>query len=131
MSSVTDNDLDMKPRALNADKEYSAIKDDAVDKIMPINDLEDDVSSFPLFSLGLPSDFASNKTLSAIASLMEDNEPTKVDDSMYPSQPKAGGGKAFKTRKSSHKQCPYSKRETLKPKTTVKEIELFMKMWKP
>ena len=91
----------------------------------------------PLFMDGLPSDFATNPHLAAIASLLEDDEEDKEgkkkkkqfefeeDNSVC----FAGGGKAKKNKTHSNRSKPYSSVKK-KSKATIGEAQLFMKMWK-
>lgn len=97
------------------------------------DDDDNDVDECPLFATGLPSNFSSNPTLAAIASLLEDDED-KVDDrsKCVPERlPTAGGGKATRSITRNQRNTPYKKPGKKKANNTVKEIELFMKMWKP
>jgi len=102
-------------------------------KLSDDDDDDDDVDECPLFATGLPSNFSSNPTLAAIASLLEDDED-KVDDrsKCVPERlPNTGGGKATRSTTRSQRNNPYRKPGKQKANNTVKEIELFMKMWKP
>lgn len=94
---------------------------------------DDQVDNCPLFATGLPSNFSSNPTLAAIASLLEDDDDNVHTRTKCVSQPlpTAGGGKATRRGAKNRRNSPYSKPEKKKPSNTVKEIELFMKMWKP
>ncbi len=116
-----------------------------------VNGNEDSLQC-PLFmgTDGLPSNFASNNALAAIASLLNDDDedgdtstchggdtPSKVIRASIASNvtPKQGGGKV--SRRSANKsragrnRKPYNKPESNdKPKATMGEAQLFLKMWK-
>jgi hypothetical protein len=93
----------------------------------------DQVDNCPLFATGLPSNFSSNATLAAIASLLEDDNEKLDNETKRVSQtvPNVGGGKATRIKARNRQNNPYTKPEKKKSSNTVKEIELFMKMWKP
>jgi len=87
----------------------------------------------PLFMEGLPSDFASNPKLAAIASLLDGGdykeERVNADDKAI----QEGGGKVRRrNRKHSKKVNPYDKPEKKKKKieANVGEAQLFLNMWK-
>jgi hypothetical protein len=95
----------------------------------------------PLFMDGLPSDFATNPQLAAIASLLEsdDDDPEKrqkppVNLGYSARQPQAGGGKARSIKCRVRRQALMShyplpdKPKPMKP--TLGEAHLFLKMWK-
>lgn len=98
----------------------------------------------PLFMDGLPSDFAANPGLAAIASLLEEDggddkgtECKKKDPiTLQSARPKSGGGKAKKTSsKRSGQSSPYSKEKNSddwngKKKASLGEAQLFLNMWK-
>jgi hypothetical protein len=101
----------------------------------PTDTMEDQTeTTCPLFMEGLPSDFATNPSLAALASLLEeDDDTTKPVSSSKVAmiqQPSAGGGKV-RARKSrmGRKSDPYPKSVQQK-KTSMGEAELFLKMWK-
>lgn len=91
----------------------------------------------PLFMDGLPSDFATNTSLAAIASLLGDAE-TDEKSVVEPSKPElpkpqAGGGKVkSSSKRSNRKSEPYNKRDPGSKKETVTagEASLFLQMWK-
>ncbi|KAL7446614.1 hypothetical protein ACHAXM_011636 [Skeletonema potamos] len=104
---------------------------------------EDNASTCPLFMEGLPSNFAKNKGLSALASLLNDEEDDykkqnidKEDsNSMSKVELKSGGGKV--QRKNRRKVCssPYNKEKKKvnldkKVGTSVGEAQLFLNLWK-
>jgi len=88
----------------------------------------------PLFMDGLPSDFASNPQLAAIASLMDDGDYKEECEADIKTMPKEGGGKVRRQhRKHSKKSNPYIKPEKKKNKnrqTSLGEAQLFLNMWK-
>lgn len=110
--------------------EFTPDDSDLCDQESPDDDQVDDC---PLFATGLPSNFSSNATLAAIASLLEDDNEKVDNNTKRVSQtvPNAGGGKATRIKARNHQNNPYIKPEKKKSSNTVKEIELFMKMWKP
>ena len=89
----------------------------------------------PLFMEGLPTDFATNPALAAIASLLDEEEVKGTINckKRLSVQPVPGGGKlsnrSSKSRKSSaYRNKPYN---VLKSKnTSVGEAQLFLNMWK-
>jgi hypothetical protein len=94
----------------------------------------------PLFMDGLPSEFAQNSALAAIASLIDDDVGVEdFKDEKKGSQSstvdfKSGGGKVNKTGKRNN-HSPYSKekgkrRNGEKKATTLGEAQLFLSMWK-
>uniref|UniRef100_A0A7S2VZR7 Uncharacterized protein n=1 Tax=Eucampia antarctica TaxID=49252 RepID=A0A7S2VZR7_9STRA len=102
--------------------------------------VEDDENYCPLFMNGLPADFANHPGLSAIASLLEEEENPKevarlkiktISTSSH--YPKAGGGK-ISARKSKtqrqkiSKKKPYDLRST--PQSTLGEAQLYLNLWK-
>ena len=96
----------------------------------------------PLFMDGLPTNFAENKSLAAIASLLNDEEDDysdtkkqtakKEDSIMSKVELKSGGGKV--KRKSRRKQGPYNKDKKKvqndKKAASVGEAQLFLNLWK-
>ena len=88
----------------------------------------------PLFMDGLPSDFSTNSSLAAIASLLDENSSgSRENHSNNGVLPKGqiGGGKVSLQRKFSNRSKPYSLTSKKKPTTsTLEEAQLFMKMWK-
>ena len=85
----------------------------------------------PLFMDGLPSDFASNPQLQAIASLMEGGDYKEESEADIKAMPKEGGGKLRRQhRKHSKKSNPYVKPEKKKNQTSLGEAQLFLNMWK-
>lgn len=108
--------------------------------------VDEDSLQCPLFmsSDGLPSNFASNNALAAIAALLndddsnsgaEDGKKAKGESMTSKVTPIKGGGKisrrtANKSR-GSHRKNPYNKPEKeSKAKATIGEAQLFLKMWK-
>jgi len=92
----------------------------------------------PLFMDGLPSDFADNPGLAAIASLLEeDEEENKAkkksnlnDDDDEGNVCLIGGGKTSKIKKK-NRSTPYSfKGKKKESKPSIGEAQLFLKMWK-
>jgi len=96
---------------------------------------ENEESRCPLFMDGLPKDFASNPALAAIANLLEeepkDEEKSKKSKCQTVSL-ESGGGKACNRNRSLsrsiHRKKPYDIPK--KPKATLGEAQLFLKMWK-
>jgi len=96
---------------------------------------EDEESRCPLFMEGLPKDFASNPALAAIANLLEE-EPKDEDKSKKSKcqtvSLESGGGKMSNRNRSLsrsiHRRKPYDIPK--KPKATLGEAQLFLKMWK-
>lgn len=96
----------------------------------------------PLFMDALPSDFASNSKLAAIASLLNDDEYQEEDGTKNVKRreedsipkPKLGGGKLKRRNRTNTKMTmPYVKPETKKDdarQATVGETQLFLKLWK-
>lgn len=95
---------------------------------------DENVENCPLFMDGLPSDFSTNPSLAALASLLDDNadeSSPKTRESETPTT-RAGGGKVQrKPNRSKRNYGPY-KRDYDKQKsdTTLGETNLFLKMWK-
>ena len=94
----------------------------------------------PLFMDGLPSDFAKNSALAAIASLIDDDVNFECfKDKKKGSQSstvdfKMGGGKVNNTGKRNN-HSPYSRekgtrKHVEKKATTLGEAQLFLNMWK-
>jgi len=91
----------------------------------------------PLFMLGLPSNFASNKGLAAIASLIGEENEIKEECliSQKHSTGRLGRGKIqIKASRDARKEVsnPYgSKNNTLKSekRATISETQLFLKLW--
>jgi hypothetical protein len=94
----------------------------------------------PLFMDGLPSHFAQNSALAAIASLIDDDSGEECKDARKKGSQsstvdyKSGGGKVKKTGKRNN-HSPYSKEEGTrnnggKKSTTLGEAQLFLNMWK-
>lgn len=97
-------------------------------------------SDCPLFMDGLPSDFAANAGLAAIASLLNDDDEvegekeSKTAGATSELRLKSGGGKAKKTSKRNN-HSPYSKEknktnEKEKKKASLGEAQLFLNLWK-
>ena len=95
----------------------------------------------PLFMDGLPSDFAANTGLAAIASLLEEEDgddskggdiPQKKESYQSKVACKQGGGKATKKTGARKHHSPYSKQSPKgeKKKATMGEAQLFLNMWK-
>jgi len=105
-------------------------------------DSTDDQPLCPLFMDGLPSNFAQNPQLAAIASLLEDDVETacQEDESrirLSTITPCAGGGKVSRRRQSkicnSRTHKPYDlkkKKASQQPKASLGEAQLFLSMWK-
>jgi Zn finger protein HypA/HybF involved in hydrogenase expression len=108
---------------------------------------EEETSWCPLFMEGLPTDFASNPQLAAIASLLEEDDDNDDDkegkqhesrDTNTRKQPSVvgtvGGGKARRTRRR-NQSTPYPATATAtatnsKKKASLGEAQLFLNMWK-
>ena len=95
---------------------------------------QEEENTCPLFMVGLPKDFTKNSHLQALASLMNETDASDDDNSectVKTGNTKAGGGRC-RNRKSREKRrkvaLPYQKKS--KPKATVGEAHLFLKMWK-
>jgi len=96
----------------------------------------------PLFMTGLPTDFASNAQLKAIASLMATEDNSQQEEKIKLTQTpilSTGGGKVKSTnaRRSQRQRTlsatPYSyekKKKKQVSETNINETQLFMKMWK-
>jgi hypothetical protein len=99
------------------------------------DDDDDEAECCPLFMEGLPTDFASNPHLAAIASLLDDDEPPRKPQqaTAIPVLGKVGGGKMIRSssrqQRRQNQAAPYqaSKR---KPSASMGETQLFLKMWK-
>lgn len=104
---------------------------------------EEEDATCPLFMDGLPTNFAENKSLAAIASLLNDEEDDysdtkkqtaeKEDSIMSKVELKSGGGKV--KRKSKRKgSSPYNKDKKKvqndKKAASVGEAQLFLNLWK-
>ncbi len=91
---------------------------------------------------GLPSDFASNAGLAAIASLLDEEgeaccKLTGKDSESSPKQKvsfKSGGGKIKSTGRTTRcSRSPYAKKndgEASEKKSSIGEAQLFLQMWK-
>jgi len=105
---------------------------------------EDDEKSYddPLFMEGLPKDFTTNPSLSALATLFhndsdedERKEPNKKERRKCSPEKNitcgGGGGKVSRRNisRSKHRSKPYYT-VPKKSKTTLGEMQLFLKMWK-
>ncbi len=95
---------------------------------------DDGVDFCPLFMDGLPSNFADNAALSAIASLLEDDESQtkeKISKKKDYIQPICGGGKMCrrKNKKNSTQSKPYEKPSKTKT-TSIAEAQLYLNIWK-
>mmetsp|Transcript_27828 Transcript_27828/g.47306 ORF Transcript_27828/g.47306 Transcript_27828/m.47306 type:complete len:140 (-) Transcript_27828:179-598(-) len=94
-------------------------------------------SDCPLFMDGLPSDFAANPGLAAIAALLDEDEggkDSKKDSPESMIEFKSGGGKVKKKSKSKN-HSPYNKQQNKmsdkdQKKASLGEAQLFMNMWK-
>lgn len=94
----------------------------------------------PLFMEGLPSDFSSNPTLLAIASLLEEDgdDDKKKKESSTPARPvaapKPGGGKLRSIQNNRTRRAaasPYPKQnKPPKKEASMGEAQLFLKLWK-
>jgi len=104
---------------------------------------EEEEATCPLFMDGLPSNFADNKSLAAIASLLNDDDDEdfsntnkqkedKEDSIMSKVELKSGGGKV--QRKNRRKgSSPYNKdkkKKQDKKAASVGEAQLFLNLWK-
>lgn len=122
---------------METSKENSNEKETIAMKDTDDNDASEEEITCPLFMTGLPKDFASNPGLSAIASLLEEDEEEQrvrhpiVRNTNVPkktSSIRIGGGKARRTKRV-HRTSPYPKRNTA-TKPSIGEAQLFLKMWK-
>jgi hypothetical protein len=106
---------------------------------------EDNATTCPLFMDGLPSNFANNKSLAAIASLLNDEEDDydskkqnfDKEDSTKLSKVelKSGGGKVQRKSRRKGSSSPYNKdkkkvNQDKKAGTSVGEAQLFLNLWK-
>jgi hypothetical protein len=97
----------------------------------------DGTTSCPLFMDSLPSNFASNAGLAAIASLLNevsDNDNTEREKPRTSEiKVTAGGGKTTKRRTGMGRHSPYKSpngKSDAKKQTTVGEAQLFLSMWR-
>ena len=104
------------------------------------NNNDDKGTVCPLFMEGLPTDFATNPQLAAIASLLEEEQeeeeevkPSRKVEPAIETVPigKPGGGKIRSSTRHQRrqKQTPYQTPKR-KPKASMGEAQLFLKMWK-
>lgn len=99
---------------------------------------EETNNSCPLFMDSLPSNFASNPGLAAIASLLNDelDDAENVKEATIrtsETKVKSGGGKATKRRIGMNRHSPYrspNAKNNEKKETTLGEAQLFLSMWK-
>ena len=99
---------------------------------------EETNNSCPLFMDSLPSNFASNSGLAAIASLLNDesDDAENVKEATIrtsETKVKSGGGKATKRRIGMNRHSPYrspNAKNNEKKETTLGEAQLFLSMWK-
>ena len=105
--------------------------------------VHDDIGC-PLFMEGLPKDFATNPSLAALASLLQndeddDNKNNEHDDTItnkpLPVIMKSGGGKLRRSKGRQQRQStntPYAAKNKNKTEETASlgEAQLFMKLWK-
>ncbi len=106
---------------------------------------EEEDATCPLFMDGLPTNFAENKSLAAIASLLNDEEDDysdtkkqtaeKEDSIMSKVELKSGGGKVKrKSRRNGNGSSPYNKDKKKvqndKKAASVGEAQLFLNLWK-
>ena len=115
----------------------------ASEKIESVSDSSSSTSSSdcPLFMDGLPSHFAQNSALAAIASLIDDDASgeefkgaRKKSSQSSTVDLKSGGGKVKKTGKRNN-HSPFSKEKGRrnnggKMSTTLGEAQLFLNLWK-
>jgi hypothetical protein len=105
-------------------------------KTMDITTTEEIEITCPLFMDGLPSNFASNPGLAAMASLMQNDGDDEYDSKKSMDLPKVGGGKVncISSNRSRRRNAPYSVILDTKPKkkaqVSTSEAQLFLKMWK-
>jgi hypothetical protein len=156
MQNVSCNDRDTTTmNQSEISKTSTIVKEDArmcEDAKKTDEEEEDETSWCPLFMEGLPTDFASNPQLAAIASLLEeddddDNDDDHDDDEKEGKQHESrdinnqkqpsmvgtvGGGKARRTRRR-NQSTPYPATATAtktKKKASLGEAQLFLNMWK-
>jgi hypothetical protein len=90
---------------------------------------KEEETTCPLFLNSLPTNFASNSGLAAIASLFNDESDGENNERKEGRTSevhlKSGGGKATKQRTLNRRHSPYKKKET-----SVSEAQLFLSMWK-
>ncbi len=126
-----------KSRAQSDEAAASKIGDASVDE----NKDALSSSDCPLFMDGLPSNFAANAGLAAIASLLDDGddegekECKKKEAQLTTTSCQAGGGKARKASSKRNKHSPYSKNKDKddregKKRASMGEAQLFLNMWK-
>ena len=110
-----------------------------IDKAGKPGDGDDDDSWCPLFMNGLPSDFSTNPSLAALASLLDSDDDD--DATLYKkktsnqirtvAKPKAGGGKVLtKKTRSGRAANPYPVEKRPEKKPSLGEAQLFLQMWK-
>ena len=96
---------------------------------------EGDDSVHPLFMESLPADFATNPSLAALASLIDDESDDKTEVKV-PAIPKVGGGKVRHEKgRTKRRVDPYnggqrSATKQQESKASVREAQLFLRMWK-
>mmetsp|Transcript_11033 Transcript_11033/g.16687 ORF Transcript_11033/g.16687 Transcript_11033/m.16687 type:complete len:146 (+) Transcript_11033:367-804(+) len=112
---------------------------------------EDNEDQCPLFMTGLPTDFAKNKGLAAIASLLSEEIVVEGEEDLCKKSPKKspkaakekvkpqphkgkkGGGKVARSR-NMNKASPYAveKKEKVQNvnRASIGEAQLFLRMWK-
>lgn len=121
---------DGKEEAVQAKSQHERNQDEE-EQESETNSGESEDFVHPLFMDGLPSDFACNPQLAAIASLMEGGDFKEESEADIKSMPKEGGGKVRRQhRKHSKKSNPYVKPEKKKNQTSLGEAQLFLNMWK-
>mmetsp|Transcript_33423 Transcript_33423/g.80829 ORF Transcript_33423/g.80829 Transcript_33423/m.80829 type:complete len:150 (-) Transcript_33423:26-475(-) len=142
LSSSADPMIDNVPKAQESPDATVPTKDDVMEDGSKDGSSSSDC---PLFMNGLPSDFAANSGLAAIASLLDDDGGENADDDDGEKKYKkkdlkstalvqSGGGKAKKTNKpNAHR--PYSKEKNTEmtkaqKKVSLGETQLFLNMWK-
>ena len=132
---------------MSSPKEQQSTTEEEYNMMMTSSETSDAMTC-PLFMDGLPSDFADNHQLAALASLMESDRDDKDDDgeanektsnndttdtTLKLPPTKRGGGKLQRPKGRRQRQAtPYSlgKKEKPKPSSSMGEAQLFLKMWK-
>jgi hypothetical protein len=131
MAAKTTNNID----SFSTDCQNNVLMMELTSKENDVGKSQEDENLCPLFMEGLPSDFSSNPSLAAIASLLgeEDDATSKNKEYEAPSI-KVGGGKVRRmpARARRKKGRPYSdkKRKDDNEAVSVGEANLFLKMWK-
>ena len=91
---------------------------------------EEEEPTCPLFMDGLPSDFANNSALSALASLLQEEEEVKVKPPQVERAIEKSRGGKVRFAKGRHARRKSSQPYSTKPKASMGEAQLYLSMWK-